>query len=598
MSNKRNVFIRYFILLIGSIFFIVSCNKTFPGEGEKLPSDFPNDTAGVRDQNRKVLYIIIDGAQGTLIKDIAPTNLMKIRRYSLYSWNALNGFLDQDTTIESAWTSMMTGVKSSKSMVVNGFDNANLVQYPSLVTRILNLKPNFKIDAFASSPEFSEFLTKGAAVNKVFNDDKSVVDAAKNSLATDSAKIVIAQLHSVEDAGINFGFSAESDQYVAAVRSTDDYIGELLSTLQSRPNYKNEDWLVIIASSSAGEVNTNTSGDFTAFGDSRKNSFVFYYNPRFNSEVLPKPSSTKGFSAYNDSALLLTGYGSTGVSASIPKNDMYSIKDGNSGTIEFKFKLLDLTLKGGGYLSLVANGGGFVTNPNGWSVWLDGNTIKFFMGDNAHYINSNSAAQVKDGNWHTVCFTYNNPKGSGKLYANLYIDGVLDRGDLSCDLNANGVVPNNPITIGCTPNQSGAGNYTNYLVSDFRFWNVELPSDIIALYNCQTEISQSSPYINNLMASYRLNDGKGSEVIKDASKNHIDASISDPGNLKEWYKFNEVSNAVCPAADDNYYKAIITGPDIPFQIYQWLGVPVLSNWQLDGQYWNSGYNDVVLPDQY
>ena len=599
---KRNILnktmgIKFWGILAVGVALILSCNKDFPTDAQKLPTEFPNDTLGIHGDNRKVLYIIVDGAQGTVIKEIAPVNLMKIRRYSIYTWNALSGFLDQDTTLNGAWTSMMTGVKTSKSNVVTGFENNNLNTYPSLVTRLKEIKPDFKINAFSASALFGQNLTGHADINEILNSDQKVAEDTKLNLLKDSASVVISQFHSVEEAGEKYGFNASATGYVSAVNQVDAYIGDLLKTLNNRPNFQNEDWMVVIASNNSGTVNTDQSGDFTAFGDSRKNSFVFYYNPRFNSEVLPKPSNTKGFSAYNDSALLLTGFGSAGVNVTIPKNDMYTVKEGQSGTVEFKFKILDLTLKGSGYLSLAANGAGFYANPNGWSVWVDGNTIKFFMGDNSHYINTNSAAQVKDGNWHTVCFTYSYPIGSGKIFANLYIDGVLDRGDLSC-ATTDGIKPNNAITLGSTPNQGGAQNYTNYLVTDFRFWNTELPAEIVAQYNCQNEISSLSPYINNLMASYRLNDGAGSTVIKDESQNHIDALINDPGNIKSWTKFNEVSNAVCPPPDDNYYKAIITGVDIPYQIYQWLGVNILPEWNLDGQYWNSGYNDVTLPDQY
>lgn len=585
--------------LLASIIMMPSCNRSFPSDGQKLRNDYPNDTASVNDQNRKVLYIIIDGAQGTEIKTLAPTNLTKMYRSSIYTFYGISGFYSGDTTLTGAWTSMLTGVTTKKSAVNDGFGSANLGMYPSIVTRLKNVAPNKKVVAFSSSALFSQNLTNDATVNTLFeNNDESVANAVVADLKSDSASLVIGQFHSVAVAGDTYGYGASIPQYASAINTVDTYIGNIMAALKARPNYSNEKWMVVIASNENGKINTNTSGDFTAFGDSRKNSFILFYSPRFNSDIIPKPSNTKGFSAYNDSTLLLTGTGSTGTNITIPKNSIYNIVQGSQGTIEFKFKILNTSLKGSGYLNLVANGGGFVASPNGWSFWVDGGTLKFFFGDgNGHYINTNSAAQIKDGNWHTACMTFNLPNGSNTLSANLYIDGVLDRANLSVN-NVTNITPSNSITIGSTPNQSGAGNYTDYYVTDFRYWNVALPSNIVALYNCQNTISVQSPYINNLVANYRINDGNNSHSVTDLSPNHLNATVNDPSNHAKWQSFDEISNAICPAADDNYYKIIINGLDIPFQIYQWLGVPISSSWKLDGQYWNSGYVDLALPDQY
>lgn len=585
------------LLVAACILAAFACNKTVVND---LPTSYPADGNGVESQNRKVLYLILDGAEGQQIDTLAPANISSLLKTSVYTWIGMSGANNKDTVLPGAWASMMTGYNTEKTKVELGFDTANLEDFPSITTRLKSAAPGLRTAGYSSSKLFDEYLLSDATEKKLSEgDDAAVAANVINNLKNDSAGLIIGQFHSIAQAGDKFGYRHNIPEYAKAVASVDGYIGQILAAMKARPNYKNENWLIVLASNENGKLDKNDGGDSTsAYNDTRRNSFIIYNNPRFIAENIGRDGtpSTKGLSAYNDSALLLTGSGSNGVSVSIPQNDMYSVKEGQGGTVEFKFKILDLTLKGSGYLNLVANGGGFVTNPNGFSVWVDGNTIKFFMGDNAHYINSNSAAQIKDGNWHTVCFAYDYPKGSGKLYANLYIDGVLDRGDLSCDITE--IIPKKPITIGCSPGQSGAGNYTNYLVTDFRFWNTQLPSDVIALYNCQNEISSTSPYIGNLMASYRLNDGNGSTVIKDKSANQLDAEILDPSKLASWQTFNDVSNSICPAPDQNFYKATPNGLDIPMQIYQWLGVVIDPVWNLEGQYWTNGYTDVQLPDNY
>lgn len=604
LMNKRRNYRLLFVLAAAGIGSFFSCNRTFPDAANQLKTDYPDNYSGNATAAKRVLYLILDGAQGSEIKTLAPANITKLTKSAIYAYIGISGYNPGDTALPGAWTSMMTGVSSAKSKVFTGFDSADLQTFPSFVTRLSEQSPAIKVDAYAASSDFSTHLLSGAAQNVLTQgDDSLVAQNVKNALSTDSASVVVGQFHSIAAAGDTYGYLASVQQYASAVNKVDGYIGDIMNALKSRANYANENWLVIIASNENGKINQNAGGDSTsAFDDTRRNSFIVFNNARFQTDFVGsngKPS-TLGLSAYNDSALLFTGIGSTGVNVTIPSNNAYNIVPGNGATIELKFKLLSSAINdnGGNYfLNLAANGGGFTGGPNGWSVWVAGNNFKFYFGDASSVpINIQPSNNIADGQWHTFCATVYWPAGGIQVSATVYIDGVMAQSQTANFSGSGGTLsPGRPITVGARSDQGSVAKYADFLLTDFRYWNTQLPYNIIAQYYCKNEILPGSPYYSNLVADFRMNDGSGSTSVTDNSPTHNNGTINDPSDIESWNHFDELSNVVCPNPDVNFYKAAPNGLDIPMQIYQWLGVLPQPIWGLDGQYWNSGYTDVQLP---
>ena len=578
-----------------------ACNKTVVND---LPASYPPDGNGVQGQGRKVLYLILDGAEGKQIDTLSPANITSLLKTSVYTWIGMSGANNKDTVLPGAWASMMTGYNSDLTKVEKNFDTANLKDYPSITTRLKNIAPDIRTAGFASSKMFDQYLLTDASENKLTeNDDAAVAANVIDNLKNDSARLVIGQFHSIAKAGDQFGYRFNIPEYASAVATVDGYIGKILEALKARPNYANENWLVVVASNENGLVDKNNNGDSTsAYNDTRRNSFIIYSNPRFVAENIGRDGtpSTKGLSAYNDSTLLLTGTGSTGVSINIVDSKrVYDLRSGDSATIAFKFKYVKTGVTGTEYfMNMVGMATGFYSNGNAWSFWRNGNGFIFYISDSkGSYYNIGMNAQVNDNNWHTLSATVAWPKGSNKVHVNLYFDGLIDISDRTVQLDAD-LTSGKPLVIGHMPQGHSVGNYTDFYVTDFRYWKTLLPYSIITQYNCKNEIPTSSPYYPYLAADYRINDGNGATKIKDYSVNQQDGDILDASSLATWYTFNEVSNSVCPSPDQNFYKATPNGLDIPMQIYQWLGLIIQPDWSLEGQYWSNGYNDVQLPDNY
>lgn len=594
-----NKALRVGILTI-SLFTILACNKTVE---DNLVDEYPPDAMGTHSQNRKVLYLILDGAEGRQVDTLRPENISSLLKNSVYSWIGMSGSNQKDTVLPGAWASMITGVNSNKTKVETGFDTANLKKYPSVFTRIKNLRPAFRTSGYAASSMFGQYLLKDATTAKVSpGSDEQVMQSVIKDLKSDSSKLIVGQFHSIAEAGDQFGYSYHRAPYANAINTVDSYIGEILKTLKARPNYPNEDWLVVIASNENGKIDKNTGDSTSAYNDTRRNSFIIYNNERFLKSDIGKNGtpSTKGLSAYVDSTLLLTGQGSTGVNVKVddPKR-VYDFKQGDSVTIAFKMKFLTNKIEGGNYfLNLVSTATGFYSSGNGWAFWRSGDKPVFYISDNnGHYSNIDMNVNVKDNNWHTLSATLAWPKNSNKAHVNLYFDGLIDISDRVVTLD-NDLTAGRPLVIGHGTDEANAGNYTDYYVTDFRYWSTLLPYDIITQYNCKNEISTSSPYYPYLEADIRVNDGNNSNAVSDYSYNHQNGVVNDPSHLATWHEFNEVSNSVCPSPDNNFYKATPNGLDIPLQIYQWLGIIAEPTWGLDGKYWSNGYKDVQLPENY
>jgi len=592
---------------MGKLFFaafvmtLFACNKTVVND---LPTTYPPDGNGIQGQNRKVLYLILDGAEGKQIDTLAPTNISALLKTSVYTWIGMSGANNKDTVLPGAWTSMMTGYNTDLTKVENNFDTANLKDYPAILTRLKQVAPDIRTVGYASSKMFDQYLLADASKSELTQDNDAAVAAnVVNSLKSDSASLIIGQFHSIAVAGDQYGYRYNVPEYAAAVKTVDGYIGQIMEALKGRTNYANENWLVVIASNENGTINKNSGGDSTsAYNDTRRNSFIIYNNARFVTENIGRDGtpSTKGLSAYNDSTLLLTGTGSTGVSINVADDKhIYDLRSGDSATIAFKFKYVKTGVTGSEYfMNIVGMATGFYSNGNAWSFWRSGNGFIFYISDSkGSYYNIGMSAQVSDNNWHTLSATVAWPKGSNKAHVNLYFDGLIDVSDRTVQLDAD-LTSGKPLVIGHMPQGHSVGNYTDFYVTDFRYWHTLLPYSIITQYNCKNEIPTSSPYYSYLAADYRINDGNGSKVIKDYSVNQQDGTVMDASNLATWYTFNEVSNNVCPAPDHNFYKATPNGLDIPMQIFQWLGVVIEPSWKMEGQYWSNGYSDVQLPDNY
>ena len=282
--------LKYLSLALVSGLFLISagCNKDFENN---LPKNFKNDTLGVGDGSKRVLYIILDGVRGSVLKDLAPVNLTQITAKSIYSYDGLADYQTNVITNAGGWTNMITGVDLSKHKVstenFTGFDNQAT---PTLFTRIKSVLPAARTVSFAATAAFNDNLAADATVKQSFADDAAVKTAAITEINTNNPSVLVAQFHSADVAG-GSNYSSSNTAYTAAISTLDGYIGEIMTALRARKTFSGENWMVIVASNKGGGA-SGAANSANPFVDASRNTFVAFYNPRFNkSQIVLDPNN-------------------------------------------------------------------------------------------------------------------------------------------------------------------------------------------------------------------------------------------------------------------------------------------------------------------
>lgn len=593
-----------------------SCNKPFPNivQNSRDSSGLSNyiDSSVANGDNKRILYIIVDGATGSAINTITPPNIYKLTRNSIYTFNGITSKIPADSSLEGDWTSLLTGVSSLKSKVYDSFDSSQIAQYPTLISRIKAVAPSDRITAFSASQTFNDELATGADIAKTFTSDADVSDAVDQNLAQDSAKLVVAQFHGPYAAGVQFGFDPSIAEYRDAISNTDTYIGNAIAAIKSRPSYSKEDWFVIVASTVSGrnalppDVGINGSIDFSYYGQPQRNSFILFneLNGRFVQRFVQRPGSTAGTSPYDVMAFRLIGTWKS--SSSFPSqriliNDpanKYSCPYGSSMTVEAKVKFNNLNQTN--FMSFF--GKSTSGNGKGWGFFRTQAgvpNINFNVG-NGVVRKEVSLNGIQDTKWHTIAASFRWTTNK-TIFVNVYLDGVL---------SASGESPSDPAAVPAAINNSGNPlilgwfNSPSYgtvptnldmYITDVRIWNTELSPETIAQYSCFIGMPPAQhPNIQNLVGFYSASEGSGTTVIDRAPNPENGAVETLYGGVTEWNHLSEVSNAICGPATDNYYSLTPNSVDVPYQILTYLGNNIQPQWSFDGRFWTTQYNDQVF----
>lgn len=565
--------IKKFKLLAVAIFAIltaaiVSCNSEFDrviSEKQVL------DTASVRFGTRKVLYLIVDGARGESVLNANIPNINGVLNTSIASWVALND--PTQTADVTYWADMLTGVKQSKHKVVNdALTNNNLQNYPVIFQRIKEINPRTKIVSYTPSPVFKS-LTVTATVNEQVANDDAVKTSVINTLKNDTASLVVGHFMDVDKAGTQFGYDNSFPQYKSAIEKFDSYVGEILTALKARVNYKNEDWLVIIASNGGGQFTLPANqNDQTVFSNTQANSFIVYYSLGYKKRVIAKPFTGN---RYVGRTVRLKGQN---VRAEIDTADVFNINDTTVCTIELKVKKNadefywpSILGKRGEW-----SGGGHPTQ--GWVIYLEGRYWYFeWRGSKNGDFQQCRGQDLVKGRWENL--TAKIEKRGNQRFVRTYTNGVFNNEvELSNDgaLKGNSLANNNKLKLGFL-NGNGHGEPDVY-VSDIRYFKTAVPDATISNYACATSIDQSHPYYSFIAGYWPATDGNGAKMVDLGPQARDFKVLGSP----TWESFNDI---ICPPSATSLAVFVPQTSDIPSQILNWFKIATKQAWALDGRVW-------------
>ena len=560
--------------VFGLFLMAIGCNKDFENT---LPQTFRNDTLGLG-AGKKVLYIVLDGVTGAVVKTLAPTNIATINARALYSYDGLADDKRNTITNAAGWTNMFTGYDYTKSNVVSeDFAGLNFQTTPTIFTRIKSSLNNARTVSIASTSIFNEKLAADAAVKQNVSDDAAVKIGVVAELTSNNPAMVVAQFHSAEIAGAANGYTANTPAYAAAIQTIDGYIGEILTALKARKGYSGENWLVIVASNKGGGVSGGVAGS-NIYNDPSRNTYIAFYNPRFSRTQVDQPDPNSY--PFTGQALRLT--------SNTTNNGVAVLSDANigdfgtTGEYTFQIKLKSTASSASNYAHFCGNMNNYKAreglDASGWDLmtWGDSYYLSFAGG-----YTISAGVTIRDGKWHTLAFKLFND--GAVRYVSLFQDG---KKVTTVDITGKNLTNAAALHMGAGK-ATVATDGTDLSFRDMAIYNFAM-TDADLIVNMKKEISFAAPSPDKLLGWWPANEGNGL-VLKDLSTGKKDFNLSGSAT---WVSFLEVSPFVGGNITDIAFKNVPNGIDIPVLIYNWLNIAIPQEWGLMGNLFTPS---VILP---
>jgi hypothetical protein len=422
--------------------------------------------------------------------------------------------------------------------------------------------------AHTSSTVFKS-LTTGADISTLVSSDDLVKAAVINDLNTDTASVILGHFTDVDKAGTQYGYDNSFPNYKSAIEKFDTGVGEIMAALKKRPNYVNEDWLVIIASSDGGAFTLppNTD-DQTIFSKPANNAFIIYYSAAYNKRILVKPFTGN---RYLGKTVKMTG---TEIRAEVASEDagVYNIDDTTKMTIELKVKKNREQIS---YPSILGKRNEWSSgHPSvGWVIYLEDRYWYFeWRGTKDGDYRQCRGADIVQGRWENLSVKLE--QRGNQRFIRTYTNGIFNN---ELEITGSGSLANsNALKLGYL-NGQGHGE-PDYYVTDIRFFKLAVPDGVIEKYSCETSIDQSHPSYNFLVGYWPATDGNGDKMI-DLSSQARDFKLQGP---YVWENFNDL---ICPPSTSSLALLVPQTTDIPAQMINWLKIANNQQWALDGRVW-------------
>lgn len=577
--------------------FLAGCTDTME---RTLNTDYPEIMPDIEAQKGKVLWIIMDGGGGKAVNQTYVERKAKtIRQMTANSIYTFEGLADSETdsvvTKERGWANLMTGtVKHS----VYGPEDLDTLSIPSVIQRLNERNASFSIALLASDDAFGQKFGEGAdAVFCGNGSDASVQEKALQMLAEDSvADFMVLEFAGVRQAGEQDGFFTDETENTAsesvtdAIAKLDGYIGEMLETLQQRPDYQKENWILMVSSGYGGS--TAHEGR-TPYDMNDRNVFAMMYSPRFSSRFESRPSDSE--LSYNFTTLLYAGSGSTDY-AVVNDTTLFDVSFNGTDTIDYTVQFMYRGCSentGNKDVSLVSKTPESDLNKEG-SGWQIRRRYKYYrtvIGGEKNalcYAQCGENLDDKERVWHviTVVFDYHNQRMLQ------YFNGeYVSEKEFSLEYDHS--TSEAPLTIGKIEGSSDKADHMFY-ITNLQFYNVALPADYIKKNHMLTHLEEkadSNPYWDNLIGYWPCDREEDAEldVLYDYSQygsifGGVNAGRSDMTISKKriWQSGSVLEDNVQGSPDESYVQAVVNNVDFAYQTFQWFGLDVDNGWNWTG----------------
>jgi hypothetical protein len=509
---------------------------------------------GFGQTTKKVLIIGIDGCRADALELANTPAIDNLISNGIYSPDALN---DDITISGPGWSAILCGVWSDKHLSVdNSFVGTDYTNYPPLFKRIEDFNSDLNTVSICNWNPINDYIVQNHADFKLnVSSDLEVSNEAINYLSSNDPDCMFLHFDDVDHAGHADGFAPNVNQYITAIEGVDSYISPIIQTISQRPNYANEDWIILITTDHGG-LGTSHGGNSIE----EQNVFVIASGNTITQEVIRKDSSLIFDSVYNCLADT-TELQFDGVDdyVQIPSSTNLNFGSTQDFTVECRMRTNST-----GDVSIIGNKDWVSGNNAGFVFsfkYPSGPEWKVNIGDGTNRADINTGGLIADNQWHTLSVSFDRDG-----YMKMYEDGILlDSADIS---SVGNITTNAGLFFGTDINQD-----YDFMgsIAEVRVWNSVINEQAIQNWSCN-HLDINHPNYNNLIGYWKLDEGAGTTLAMDY-----------------WGGFGipngTINNSTWYSPDSTWTYDYSNTPriaDIPVTALTHLCVPIDNNWQLDG----------------
>jgi hypothetical protein len=492
---KRN---KIWYKISGAILFVlalVSCQKF-----ADPAMVFEEEPEIVAQKARKVLIISVDGLSGPELAKDVPQNIKELLKNSKYTFE---GMADANTGDASTWATLLSGKSSGKHGVHgNTFEeeldeddphghnsSGSSTGFVTFFLRLLEQGKNLKSFAATSVADLDENVMSYADARILKTNDEEVKEAAVDTLKNSNVSFGVINFRSVNDAGVVGGFSMDNPAYKSAIDVVDGYIGEIKAALESRANFENEDWMVIVTANHAGIGDTYGGGTMEERGIP-----VIFYNSSFTPLEIEVPELMNS---------LTVDKAGDGIPAMV---DPTAYEIGASGEFTILSKVLMVSSSGTNSV-LYGKTSHAYGSTKGWHLMTQAADKKFryIIGNGSLlYVISNETYDTNQ--WYSVVLKVYND--GDKRFAVIYQDGKVSSSPI--DLTGKDMTAGSANTFFIGPGLAGKSyGVSSAKVNNLAFYDRALSDAEIDAYTCKQFLSEEDMQDPNLKGYWKLADGSG-----------------------------------------------------------------------------------------
>ena len=438
----------------------------------------------------------------------------------------------------------------------NSFVGTDYTNYPPLFERIEDFDNNLHTVSICNWNPINDYIVQNHADYKLnVSSDADVSSEAVNYLSSNDPDFMFLHFDDVDHAGHADGFSPNVSQNITAIEGVDAYISPIMQSISQRPNYANEDWLILITTDHGG-LGTSHGGNSIE----EQNVFVIANGNAIAQSTILADSNMIFDSVYNCLADT-TELQFDGVDdhVQIPSNPIYNFGSTQDFTIECRVRT-----NTGGDVAIIGdkdwNSGsnpGFVFSFK----YPAGPEWKVNIGDGTNRADIDVGGMIADNQWHTLSVSFDRDG-----YMKMYEDGVLlDSADIS---SVGDITTNAGLFFGTDINQTYAFNGS---ISEVRVWNSLISGQNIQNWQCD-HLDNNHPNYSNLIGYWKLNEGTGNTMAFDYV-----GGFGIPNGT--------INNSTWYSPDSTWIYDYTDTPrivDVPVTALTHLCIPINSSWQLDG----------------